>query len=89
MALQIKMRKRQLEAFNQTDCVAMCTVRGMLGAHGTRSDGEITPTHMCELLQQVSLCKRQPKNCSHLIYVDIVRRSVCVERMFAKRTAVA
>lgn len=48
----IKMRKRQLEAFNQTDCVAMCTVRGMLGAHGTRSDGEITPTHMCELLQQ-------------------------------------
>lgn len=55
MALQIKMRERQLETFNQTDCVAMCTVSGMLEAHGTRSDGEITPTHMCELLQQVRL----------------------------------
>lgn len=83
------MRKRQLEAFNQTDCVAMCTVRGMLEAHGTRSDGEITPTHMCELLQQVSLFKRLPKNRSHVMYVDIVMRSVCVGRMFAKSTAVA
>lgn len=58
MALQIKMRKRQLEAFKQTDCVAMCTVNGMLEAHGLRSDGEIAPTHMCELLQQVRFFKK-------------------------------
>lgn len=52
-ALQVKMRKRQLEAFSQTDCVAMCTVAGMLEAHGMGSHGEITPIHMCDLLQQV------------------------------------
>lgn len=53
MELQVKMRQRQLEAFNQTDCVAMCTVEGMLDAHGTGSNGDISPTHMCELLQEV------------------------------------
>lgn len=53
---EIKMRQRQLEAFGQTDCVAMCTVEGMLEAHGTggSTTGDITPTHMCELLKEVS-----------------------------------
>lgn len=62
-ALQIKMRKRQLEVFRQTDCVAMCTVSGMLDAHGLKSDGEITPTHMCELLQQVRVAIRRDTIC--------------------------
>ncbi|CAN0133658.1 unnamed protein product [Ectocarpus sp. 4 AP-2014] len=48
----IKMRKRQLEAFGQTDCEALCTVEGMLEAHGTGAAGEITPTHMCELFKE-------------------------------------
>ncbi|CBJ49268.1 expressed unknown protein [Ectocarpus siliculosus] len=48
----IKMRRRQLEAFGQTDCEALCTVEGMLEAHGTGAAGEITPTHMCELFKE-------------------------------------
>lgn len=47
------MRQRQLETFSQTDCKAICTVKGMLEAHGSGSNGDITPTHMCELLQNV------------------------------------
>lgn len=47
------MRQRQLHAFSQTDCVAMCTVLGMLEAHCLGSNGEIKPRHKCEILQEV------------------------------------
>lgn len=47
------MRQRQLETFSQTDCVAMCTVQGMLQDRDTGSNSDITPTHMCELIQEV------------------------------------
>lgn len=47
------MRERQLESFRRTDCSAMCTVKGLLEAHGSGPNGEITPTHMCEVLQEV------------------------------------
>lgn len=52
---QVVMRERQLESFRRTDCAAMCTVKGLLEAHGLRPNGEITPTHMCEILQEVSM----------------------------------
>lgn len=47
------MRERQLEAFNRTDCAAMCTVSGMLEAHSVGSDGDITPSHLVEILHEV------------------------------------
>lgn len=53
------MRQRQLEAFGQTDCEALCTVEGMLEAHGTGATGEITPTHMCELFKEVGRLYRE------------------------------
>lgn len=48
------MRQRQLEAFRKTDCAVLCTVEGMLEAHGTGSTGDIIPVHMCELLKEAS-----------------------------------
>lgn len=53
------MRQRQLETFGRTNCAALCTVEGMLGAHGTGSTGDITPVHMCELLKEVRRGKGQ------------------------------
>lgn len=47
------MRKRQLEAFSQADCVAMCTVAGMLDAHCVGSNGDITPKHLVDILHEV------------------------------------
>lgn len=47
------MRQRQLETFSQTDCVAMCTVQGMLQDQDNGSNSDITPAHMCELIQEV------------------------------------
>lgn len=54
------MRKRQLESFRQADCLAMCTVEGMLKAHSVGSNGDITPVHMCELLQEVGILQLEP-----------------------------
>lgn len=59
---QVKMRERQLHIFQRTDCVALSTVDGMLKAHGTSGNGEITPLHLCDLLQEVLQFCREAQN---------------------------
>lgn len=53
IVLKVKMRQRQEEAFARMDCEAQCTVGGMLEAHSMGSNGEITPTHICDTTQKV------------------------------------
>lgn len=73
------MRERQLEAFKRTDCAAMCTVLGMLEARSVGSDGDITPSHLVDILHKVrtvavsispAVYREWPALCLPRVYVE-------------------
>ncbi|CAM9847628.1 unnamed protein product, partial [Discosporangium mesarthrocarpum] len=47
-----KMRNKQSQAFQAVDFEALCTVPGMLEAHGIDAKGEVTATHLTDLIQE-------------------------------------